>query len=106
MELLNQLKIDAVNPGAFSGQGWMSQHHQHHLISYSPANGEKLAEIATCTMDDYEVVMSRAVESAQDWRLSQRRIGKECQHPNVVKLSDKLVRLYVTIKTVWEVLFR
>lgn len=68
MELLNQLKIDAVNPGAFSGQGWMSQHHQHHLISYSPANGEKLAEIATCTMDDYEVVMSRAVESAQDWK--------------------------------------
>ena len=28
MDLLNHLKIQAINPGAFSGQGWHSENHQ------------------------------------------------------------------------------
>ncbi len=68
MELLNRLKIQSVNPGAFSGQGWQSEQHSHHLTSYSPTNNEKLAEVATCTMADYEQVMTRAVEAAEAWK--------------------------------------
>ncbi|BCA95288.1 aldehyde dehydrogenase [Legionella antarctica] len=68
MELLNQLKIHSVNPGAFSGQGWHSEHHQKNLVSYSPANGEKLAEISPCSLNDYEQVMSRAEQAAQAWK--------------------------------------
>lgn len=68
MELLHRLKIQAVNPGAFSGQGWQSEKHHQTLASFSPSNNEKLAEIATCTMADYEQVMSRAVDAAQVWR--------------------------------------
>src|SRR5690349_3653703 len=68
MELLKRLKIQAVNVGAFSGQGWQSGIHEHRLISCSPTNGEKLAEIATCTMGDYEEVMKRAQFAAQEWR--------------------------------------
>lgn len=69
MELLNRLKIQSVNPGAFSGQGWHSQNHQHTLVSSSPTNNEKLAEIATCTMDDYSKIMSRAEQAAQEWKM-------------------------------------
>lgn len=69
MELLNCLKIQAVNPGAFSGQGWHSAQHSHRLESFNPTNGEKLGEIATCTMDDYEHIMSRAAKAAKEWRI-------------------------------------
>ncbi|HFL3390076.1 TPA: aldehyde dehydrogenase family protein, partial [Legionella pneumophila] len=34
----------------------------------NPSTGNKLAEIATCTMDDYEQVMQRAEQAAQAWR--------------------------------------
>ncbi len=68
MDLLNQLHIRAVNPGAFSGQGWQSQEHNHRLESFCPADGKKLGEIATCTMGDYESVMKRAEVAALAWR--------------------------------------
>ncbi|KTD43205.1 aldehyde dehydrogenase family protein [Legionella quateirensis] len=68
MELLQQLNIKEVNPGAFSGQGWQSAAHHHTLSSFCPANGAKLAEVATCTMEDYEQVMIRAEQAAEAWK--------------------------------------
>jgi aldehyde dehydrogenase (NAD+) len=68
MELLKRLKIQGVNPGAFSGHGWQSGIHEHKLISHSPTNGEKLAEVATCTMSDYEELMKRVQLAAYEWR--------------------------------------
>lgn len=68
MELLNQLKIQPINPGAFSGQGWQSENHHQSLVSFNPTNNEKLAEIATCSIDDYEQVMGRAQQAAQVWK--------------------------------------
>lgn len=68
MDILKRLKVHSVNPGAFSGQGWQSEIHEHKLISYNPANGEELAEIATCTMGDYEEIMTRAQDAAHEWK--------------------------------------
>lgn len=68
MDILKRLKIHAVNSGAFSGQGWQSAIHDHKLISYNPANGEKLAEIATCTSKDYQEIMTRAQDAAHEWK--------------------------------------
>ncbi|BCZ96960.1 TPA: aldehyde dehydrogenase family protein [Legionella pneumophila] len=68
MDLLQRLNIKSVNPGAFSGHGWHSDNHVHTLESFNPSTGNKLAEIATCTMDDYEQVMQRAEQAAQIWR--------------------------------------
>lgn len=68
MDLLQRLNIKSVNPGAFSGHGWHSDNHAHTLESFNPSTGNKLAEIATCTMDDYEQVMQRAEQAAQAWR--------------------------------------
>ncbi|HAU4150072.1 TPA: aldehyde dehydrogenase family protein [Legionella pneumophila] len=68
MDLLQRLNIKSVNPGAFSGHGWHSDNHAHTLESFNPSTGNKLAEIATCTMDDYEQVMQRAEHAAQAWR--------------------------------------
>ncbi|CZH29340.1 TPA: aldehyde dehydrogenase family protein [Legionella pneumophila subsp. pneumophila] len=68
MDLLQRLNIKSVNPGAFSGHGWHSDNHAHTLESFNPSTGNKLAEIATCTIDDYEQVMQRAEQAAQAWR--------------------------------------
>lgn len=69
MELLKQLQIQDINAGAFSGQGWCSETHRQTFVSFSPTNGEKLAEVAPCSMDDYEQVMTRAQKAAQAWRM-------------------------------------
>lgn len=68
MELLNRLNINALNPGAFSGQGWHSERQAHVLESFTPSTGAKLGEVATCTMHDYGQVMTRAEAAAQVWK--------------------------------------
>ncbi|MGC1182259.1 aldehyde dehydrogenase family protein [Legionella sp.] len=68
MELLKQLQIEDINAGAFSGQGWLSAIHKRTFVSFSPTNGDKLAEISACTLDDYEQVMTHAQSAAKAWR--------------------------------------
>lgn len=68
MDLFNRLNIKALNPGAFSGHGWHSETQEKILTSYSPTNNEKLADVATCSMDDYQLIMQRAEKAAQAWR--------------------------------------
>ncbi len=67
MELLNRLNIQDINAGAFSGQ-WHSEIHKNTIVSYSPAQDEKLAEVALCSQDDYEQVMIRAQHAAEQWK--------------------------------------
>jgi len=68
MDFLKQLAIQPVNAGAFSGQGWQSNVGTQRLSSFSPATGEKIADVATCSLDDYQTVMTRAEHAAQAWR--------------------------------------
>jgi len=69
MDFLNRLKIQSVSSGAFSGQGWHSKIHKDKLASINPSNGEKIAEVATCTLEDYQQVMQRAEQAAQAWKM-------------------------------------
>lgn len=68
MDLLNRLQIKSLNPGAFSGQGWHSSTGHSRLASFSPASGEQLAEIATCSREDYETLIARAEQAFKVWR--------------------------------------
>lgn len=68
MELLKKLNIKAINPGAFSGHVWHSEGDKHRLTSFNPANGSKLAEVATCSLNDYEHIMTRAQHAADAWK--------------------------------------
>lgn len=68
MELLSRLNLENTNPGAFSGQGWCSALHSTVVSSYNPSNNTKLGEVATCSISDYEQVMTRAVQAAEAWR--------------------------------------
>ena len=68
MDLLKNLNLKPLNVGAFSGQGWQSESRSSRLQSVSPANGELLGEVATCSMDDYQHVMERSLKAAAEWR--------------------------------------
>lgn len=68
MDLLKRLNINEINPGAFSGYGWHSEMGTNRLVSVNPANEEKLAEIATCSMRDYQHILERAEQAALLWR--------------------------------------
>jgi aldehyde dehydrogenase (NAD+) len=68
LEIFKQLKLQEINPGAFSAQGWHSQSNKSRLQSSSPVHGEQLAEVALATMDDYETIMMRAQKAFEQWR--------------------------------------
>jgi aldehyde dehydrogenase (NAD+) len=69
VELLKQLQVQDINAGAFSGQGWHSEIHKHTFGSFNPATGEQLAEVAPCSLSDYERIITRAQDAAKSWRL-------------------------------------
>ena len=68
MDLFKRLNIQAVNAGAWSGYTWTSALSGRRLISLNPASGEKIAEIATCSMQDYQQVVASAEEAFLLWR--------------------------------------
>lgn len=68
MDLLKRLNLSEINPGAFSGQGWQSEIGKELLSSFNPATGEKLADVATCSMADYQCVIERSQQAALAWR--------------------------------------
>ncbi|GGI76807.1 L-piperidine-6-carboxylate dehydrogenase [Legionella impletisoli] len=68
MELLEKLGLKPVNPGAFIGYRWTNKLNDTLIDSYNPANGTKIAAIASCTKDDYEHVIKCAEEAFLAWR--------------------------------------
>ena len=68
LDIFKQLALQDINPGAFAGNSWHNESSSTRLLSYSPASGEKLGEIAACTLQDYEKVMIVAKTAASSWR--------------------------------------
>ncbi len=68
MDLLKELKLKDLNPGACSGQGWQSPLNASRLPSYNPSTGEKIAELAPCSLSDYQIIMKRAETAFSQWR--------------------------------------
>jgi len=68
MDILKRLHVQTLNPGAHSGHSWKSDLVGLKLSSYCPATGEQIADVATCSLDDYEQVMALAHEAFLSWR--------------------------------------
>ena len=69
MDLLKRLDIKRVNSGVYSGHACNERMSGPHLASFNPATGEKLADVVSCSMDDYEQVMASAVSAFLSWRV-------------------------------------
>ncbi|MBV8974798.1 MAG: aldehyde dehydrogenase family protein [Sinobacteraceae bacterium] len=67
--ILRRLGLGPLNPGAWSGShGWSSTTGTALLNVRSPASGTLIAQVRPATLEDYEHVVSSAVEVAARWR--------------------------------------
>jgi aldehyde dehydrogenase (NAD+) len=57
-----------LNAGAFSGHSWTSAITDNHLTSLNPSTGEKIAEVSTATMQDYQTILTLAEKAFLEWR--------------------------------------
>ena len=67
-DILKRLNIQALNAGAYSGHVWTSQTSGAHLPSMNPATGEKMADVALCSLADYHYIIERAQQAFLTWR--------------------------------------
>jgi len=67
MDLLKRLNILPVNPGAYCGE-WESGIHGQRILSFNPATGEQLAEIAAGSLHDYEHIIKQSEAAFLAWR--------------------------------------
>lgn len=70
MDFLKELGIEKINSGACSGPGtWSPIQGRDMLVSINPSTGEEIARVAQATPEDYEGVMSAAVQAFRQWRM-------------------------------------
>ena len=68
-EILNKLGIKLINAGACSGPGqWAAATDSGLLNSVNPATGEVLAQIYSCTANDYDVLVGESQRAFREWR--------------------------------------
>ncbi|MGD8593016.1 MAG: aldehyde dehydrogenase family protein [Gammaproteobacteria bacterium] len=70
MNILNELSLQHVNSSAFSSpSGWHEINEQQLINSINPASGELIAQVATCSAEDYQTVIQSSVEAFKKWRM-------------------------------------
>jgi len=68
MDFLKRLGIEAKNPGAFGGYTWKAAISGRCISSFNPASGEVIAEVAACSMQDYQKLVEQASQDFLLWR--------------------------------------
>jgi aldehyde dehydrogenase (NAD+) len=66
--ILEDLHIEPLNSGACFGD-WIAEPAGRELESLSPATGEPIATVKLAGLDDYQMVMARAVDTFTEWRM-------------------------------------
>jgi len=70
LEIMKQLGLSGVNPGASTGAGWWSSvSTAETLVSVNPATGDLIARVTPAAKADYERVVGEAQRSFAQWRL-------------------------------------
>jgi aldehyde dehydrogenase (NAD+) len=64
---LKALKIKDLNEGTSTGSDFFSSGESLH--SYSPVDGTLIASVKTTTAEDYALVMTKATQAFQEWRI-------------------------------------
>ena len=66
-QIFAALRLDDVNPGAYSG-GWIEPSGDE-ITSVNPTTEEPIAAVKQASLDDYEQVVTNAEETFQEWRM-------------------------------------
>jgi aldehyde dehydrogenase (NAD+) len=68
-QTLQALGLKELNSGAWSGShGWSTQTGGALIDSINPASNERIAQVRGATAEDYERVLTAAVDAARQWR--------------------------------------
>ena len=67
-EILDKLGISDVNMGLTTGTKWFDTEGKT-TTSYSPIDGKEIASVKNGTIDDYEMVITKAREAFKTWRM-------------------------------------
>jgi aldehyde dehydrogenase (NAD+) len=67
-EILEKLHIEPLNSGACYGD-WIASPSGRELESISPATGDPIAKVRLAGPEDYETIVSRAVQAFHEWRM-------------------------------------
>ncbi len=69
-DFLDELGIEEVNPSACWGpDGWIDDPDARTIKSISPIDGETIARVRMCTAKDLDVVLTKAQEAFETWRM-------------------------------------
>jgi aldehyde dehydrogenase (NAD+) len=68
MDFLNDLQIAKDNQGVSTGSQWIAST-GNPIVSYSPADGKKIASVSTATKKEYDQVVSLAGQAFLKWRM-------------------------------------
>lgn len=66
-QVLKQLGINATNNGVSTGTKWIKSKGET-IVSYSPVDGKKIAEVASATEKEYQQVITAAQHAFVVWR--------------------------------------
>src|SRR6478672_903327 len=65
---LKELGISATNNGVSTGQNWIKSKGET-LVSYSPADGNKIGSVTGADKASYDAVVSKAQQAFEEWRM-------------------------------------
>ncbi|MEZ5022177.1 MAG: aldehyde dehydrogenase family protein [Chitinophagales bacterium] len=69
-EIFNALGIQDSNNGAFiGGSDFQPSGFESIITSYNPTTGERLAEVKSCTVEDYHTIVEKSDEVFKKWRM-------------------------------------
>ena len=92
-QLLESLGLKSVNAGGSTGR-WRSSVESGELLhAISPATGQALASVRSCTAQDYQRIMDEALEAFTAWRLVPAPKRAECVRLIAQSLRENKDRL-------------
>jgi aldehyde dehydrogenase (NAD+) len=84
-EILDQLGIESINPGASTGSYWFNTSGEQ-IDSYSPVDGKLIASVSAASQADYEAAILKSQEAFKVWR----QVPAPKRGEIVRQLGDKL----------------
>ena len=68
-QILKELGLKDINYGACAGPNdWCKTTDSGRLDSINPANGEVIASVYQCSVDDYNSIVEKSYEAFKEWR--------------------------------------
>jgi aldehyde dehydrogenase (NAD+) len=70
VNIFKELNLQQVNSGTYSAHaGWHNIHEQKLIESTNPATGKVIAQVAACSVEDYQTVVQSSKEVCKQWRM-------------------------------------